>query len=232
MHGARLAAAKDKSGRDMSVNSDIAKLVDPNRPLLLLDADEVLLKFVEHLEVYLTSQGAELRLNSFQLGGNIFYSGTEDVAPPDAVRAFIAGFFDDCVDDLALVDGAKPALDALSETYQIMILSNVPSRCRARREANLRDHGLAYPVIANKGEKGPMARDLAAATSLNAVFVDDLPPQHSSVATAAPAIHRVHFVGDPRLARLISKAPDAHTRIDCWHALLQYLERLDGGHNR
>ncbi|SDE33893.1 hypothetical protein [Kordiimonas lacus] len=214
----------------MTSVSDLITSIDPHRPLLLLDADEVLLRFVETLEQYLVSQGVELRLTSFQLGGNIFPLGGDAPVPGEQVRDHIAGFFDTCVDEVPLVDGALEALDGLREHYQIAILSNVPSRCRARREASLKAQGLDFPVIANKGDKGPGAKQLADAIRAHTVFVDDLPPQHASVAAHAPDIHRVHFIGDPRLAALIGKAPDAHVRFDDWPTLESHLKDLMQGH--
>lgn len=208
----------------MTTETEILATLDPHKPLLLLDADEVLLRFVERLEAYLLTQGVELRLSSFQLSGNMYPVGADTPLPDDRTPGLIAGFFDDCVDDVPLVEGAKDALDDLSSSHQIVILTNVPSRCRARREASLHDMGLTYPVLANKGEKGPAAQRLAASVKAGTVFVDDLPPQISSVASHAPDTHRVHFIGDPRLARLIGKAPDAHERFDLWRDLHTHLQ--------
>lgn len=208
----------------MTTEAEILATIQPDRPLLLLDADEVLLRFVERLEAFLVTQGVELRLKSFQLSGNIYPIGGDTPVTPDKVPALIAGFFDTCVDDVPLVDGAKAALDELSLSHQIVILSNVPSRCRARREASLHDMGLHFPVLANKGEKGPVAQRLASAVPAGTTFVDDLPPQLSSVASHAPDTHRVHFIGDPRLAQLIGKAPDAHERFDLWADLYSHLD--------
>ncbi|WP_417462050.1 hypothetical protein [Kordiimonas sp.] len=200
--------------------------INPSRPLLLLDADEVLLRFVEHLEAYLPSRGHELRLTSFQLGGNIFDLSTEKRAEGAVVKALIAGFFDDCTHDVPLVDGAREALDSLKAHYDIAVLSNVPDRCRDARATNLRGHGLDVPVIANRGEKGPVAAMLASATRKTVVFVDDLPPQHASVAEHAPDVHRVHFIADPRLGPMLEKAEHAHVRIDDWPTLERHLITL------
>jgi len=210
----------------MTSVADLIASIVPRRPLLLLDADEVLLRFVERLEQYLLTQGVELRLTSFQLGGNIYPLGGNTPVLGEQVRDHIAGFFDACVDDVPLVNGAVDALDRLRGHYQIAILSNVPSRCRARREASLKAQGLDFPVIANRGDKGPGAKEMADAVRAHTVFVDDLPPQHASVAAHAPDIHRVHFIGDPRLAALIGKAPDAHVRFDDWPSLGVHLEAL------
>lgn len=201
--------------------------LNARKPLLIVDADEVLLRFVEHLEAFFPGEGYELRLTSFQLSGNIFRLGTNEVAPPATVTELIRLFFAKCVDTVPAVDGAAEALQCLSEQYEIVILTNVPHQFRARREAALHDLGFMYPVLSNAGEKGPAVKQLQAITEAHSVFVDDLPPQLASVANHAPDTHLVHFVADPRLAALIEKAPEAHVRIDQWTMLQRHLIDLN-----
>jgi len=210
----------------MTIAEEILSSLNPNRPVLLVDADEVLLRFVERLEVYFVSKGFELRLTSFRLTGNVYDLQSGEVAPANEVKGLLGSFFEDCVDDMVAVPGAAKGLAALSEYYQIAILSNVPENCRARRQKNLAKLGIGFPVIANKGDKGPMIRKFMQATTEKTVFIDDLPPQHSSAAEHCPASHRVHFVGDPRLAKMIDKAPDAHVRIDDWQQVKSHLLEL------
>lgn len=205
---------------------NVAAVVNPDRPLLIVDADEVLLRFVEHLETFFLTEGFELRLTSFQLSGNIYELKSNQVAPPQKVKELIGSFFSNCVDTVPPVNGAASALENLSEQYDIVVLTNVPRACRARREAALRDMGFNYPVVSNAGEKGPAVKLLQATTLRHTAFVDDLPPQLASVANHAPGTHLVHFVADPRLAAMIDKAPDAHVRIDDWSLLQAHLSQL------
>ncbi len=207
---------------------DIIDSFDKNRPVLLLDADEVLLKFVETLEQHLLNNGFELRLTSFQITGNVYHYESDILAEPKKVQQLIGSFFDACVDDVPIVDGASDALNILSNHYQIAILTNVPSHCRSRREASLKKQGLNFPVIANKGNKGPTVKLFTDYTSKQTVFVDDLPPQHKSVAEASPDTHRVHFVADERLRPMLPHTEYSHTRIDTWPELHKYLEELIG----
>lgn len=206
--------------------ADLVKSINADQPLLIVDADEVLLRFVEHLETYFEDNGYELRLTSFQLTGNIYDKQTDVAASPTVVKDLIGGFFDERVDTVPAVPGAADALKALSERYQIAVLTNVPHHCRDRREAALHDLGFQYPVLSNAGEKGPAMRTLQDATNGHSVFVDDLPPQLASVAKHAPDVHLVHFVADQRLAALIDKARDAHVRIDVWPDLQSHLQGL------
>lgn len=208
---------------------DISELnLDKNRPLLLLDADEVLLQFVAHLEEFLLTTGHELLLKSFQLSGNIYHQKSGAAAKPETVKNLIAQYFEDCVHNSPAVDGAADALARLSDHYQIAVLSNVPKSCRTRREENLAAQGMPYPVISNKGEKGPFALELTRDLSAQAVFVDDLPPQLKSVREHAPDVHLVHFIADPRLAKMIGKAPHADVRHDDWASLERHLMALTG----
>lgn len=200
--------------------------LDPKRPLLLLDADEVLLRFVERLETHLETVGYELRLTSFQLSGNIYSRETAAAAAPVEVKSLIAGFFDACAHDVPLVPGAADAVATLAQDYEVAVLSNIPAHCSDARATSLAAQGLDIPLLSNRGEKGPAVAEIASRHLAPVIFVDDLPPQHRSVARHAPDSHRVHFVADPRLAAMIGKADDAHVRIDDWPTLTNHLHAL------
>jgi len=210
----------------MDTVENILAAIDPSKPVLLVDADEVLLRFVERLEKHILNQGFELRLTSFRLAGNIYHHDSNTVASPEQVKSLISSFFEECVDDVAPVPDAAEGLIKLSEYYQITVLSNVPKKHRERRATNLAAHGIDYPVIANKGDKGPIVKLFNEVTNKHTVFVDDLPPQHSSVAEHCPNSHKVHFVADKRLAAMIGKAPHADVRIDCWRKLTSHLQDM------
>ena len=202
---------------------DIKDGFSKDQPILLLDADEVLLRFVERLEQFLLTVGFELRLESFQLAGNIYNVETGEKAPGRDVGGLIAQFFDACAHDVPAVDHAADSLKELESHFQIAVLSNVPDHCRERRAESLKEMGIPYPVLANSGEKGPAVKEIADWSNAEVLFVDDLPPQLSSVAQHSPETYRVHFIADPRLAAMLGKAPDAHVRIDCWRELKDHL---------
>ncbi|MFC3050724.1 hypothetical protein [Kordiimonas pumila] len=210
----------------MSSALQIPILFTSGKPVLLVDADEVLFQFLKRLEAYFHTQGYELRLSSFRLSGNVFRTDSGLVASSDDVRLLIGNFFNACVDDIEPVAGAADALQHLSHKYQIAILSNVPERCSARRQKSLYNLGMDYPLIANKGDKGTAVKLLARQTNHITVFIDDLPPQHKSVKEHTPDTHRIHFIADPRLQKLTPKADAAHQRIDDWPQLCDYLMAL------
>ncbi len=197
--------------------------LDPARPLIICDADEVLLRFLVGLEGFLERNGCYLDLTSFRIHGNVKHQSTREAVADDAVTKLIGDFFASDTRHLQPVDGAAEALRHLSKRAQIVILSNLPETSRDARVENLIEHGMDYPVIAGKGPKGPVVKELLGDFRQSVVFIDDLPPNLTSVAAETPQVHRLHFIADPRLAKLLPPAVDAHRRIDDWPSAAQWI---------
>lgn len=191
--------------------------IDSQQPLLLCDADEVLLQFLRGLEGHLSSEGYLLDLVSFSLFGNIKHADTGTPAAREDVAKLIRGFFVEKMHTLQPVAGAAEALAGLAPEVQIVVLTNTPPLQRAARAAILANHGMPYPVLANEGLKGAAAKALAAQTSGPVLFMDDIPHNIDSVLEHAEGSQAIHFVADERLRPLIPKAPAALHRVDEWH---------------
>jgi hypothetical protein len=197
--------------------------LDSTRPLIICDADEVLLRFLEGLERFLARNDFYLDLTSFRIHGNVKHKHTNETAADDTVAQLVKDFFASDTRHLEPVAGAAAALRELSNHAQIVVLSNVPETSLDARIANLGEHGMPYPVIAGKGPKGPVVKALLGDFQQAVVFIDDLPPNLSSVASETPRVHRLHFIADPRLAKLLGPAPDAHRRIDDWPTAAEWI---------
>ncbi len=197
--------------------------LEGSRPLILTDADEVLVHFVAPLEKFLSKQGLFLDLASFQLAGNIKCRETGYPVDKTDIPDLIGGFFRECVQSCPPVNGAAGALEKLSQRAQIIILSNVPAEQKAKRQTSLAGHGMDYPLIANRGPKGLAVQAITNYHEAPVFFIDDLPENISSVAEHAPDVHRIHFVADARLAGLVEPASGAHMRIDNWEKAADYI---------
>lgn len=214
----------------MEKTLEIIKHLNPEKHVLLVDADEVLLQFVSAIEKYCPTIGYEFKVDSFALTGNVYKINTETALSADEVKTLLDRFFDACVDAIPVVQGASVALAALSVHYQVVILSNVPKKYGTRRQKHLAKLGMDYPVIANKEGKGPTVKLVANQCRKQTAFIDDLPPHHASVAQHSPKTHRIHYIADERLAGFMPKAPDAHHRFDSWADITTHLTAMAHDH--
>lgn len=201
-------------------------IIDPRRPLIMVDVDEVLAKFMLGFEKFIGRYGYEMRITRFALFQNIFSAGAEThVAMDEGVELF-NGFFRHGADDLEPAEGAADALADLSTHADIVILTNAPGHGREARSGWLRKHGLDYPLVVNAGLKGPAAAEMARRTAGASVFIDDLLPNLESVAESAPAVSRFQMVADERLRPLAPSIPERHPRHDEWPALKAAIESI------
>lgn len=185
------------------------------RPRLILDCDEVILEFAGPFSQWLRdAREVELKFDSFALIGNMRHLSDGRAVDPAEFPALLDGFFEHGQHLQQPAEGAVEVLTSLARDVDLIVLTNIPAAWRDIRLEVLRGHGLDVPVHANDGPKGRMVKELAG--DRPAVFVDDLPPHHSSALKHAPNVGRLHMVADATLQGLIPAAPDAHVRIDRW----------------
>jgi hypothetical protein len=208
--------------------SEATALLDPARPLIVSDADEVLLQFIAGLETFLQANGARLELTSFALTGNIKDLATGLPVTQEDVARLLRLFFE-TVDHLEAVPGSAEALEFLAREAQIIVLSNVPSHTTENRRKNLSRLGIHAALVANDGLKGRALEAFRSVVSAPMVFLDDLPPHLASVAQLCPDVHLVHFVAHPRLAAIVPHAPQCHLRTSDWNEAREWISaRLKG----
>lgn len=196
--------------------------IDPKRPLLVVDADEVLLRFVAGLEAFLDPKGLVLDLSSYRLHGNVRVRATGEVLLDVEVTALLEEFRSE-LDGLEAVEYADVALAELSPLLQIVVLSNVSPHQAPARLRNLKRLGWHHPLLCNAGPKGPAIASLARRAAPPAFFVDDIGLHHRSAADHAPSVIRIHLVGDNRLKPLLPPAPEANLRAEDWREISAYI---------
>jgi hypothetical protein len=206
------------------VNFDLSSAlaaIRPGRPLVITDADGVVLRFTGGLERYLQTQGFYLELTGYRLLGAV--KRQDDHAPllDVEVLALVEEFRRE-LDDLEAVDGACEALRALAEVANIVVLSNVNESQAVARLRNMAALGLDFPLIANDagqghaGGKGAAVKTLAARTGARTFFIDDLPSNLADVAKAAPEVLLIHLVESPALKKLLGSEFHAHCHAENW----------------
>ncbi|HWD25836.1 MAG TPA: hypothetical protein VG387_01625 [Rhizomicrobium sp.] len=196
------------------IGAAVARLT-PGRPLLIVDADEVVLRFVDGFDRFLRNGGLYLDLTSYRLHGNVKRQDDRTPVLDVEVTALLDEFRRE-LDSLEIVDGARDVLNGLKPRLDVVMLTNISPAQGAPRLRNLAALGLDLPLVANSGLKGPAVKALAARAGRPAFFVDDIPQNLASAAEAAPEIFRIHLIGDDRLKPLLPPAAHAHLRAEDW----------------
>lgn len=199
--------------------------IDPARPLILTDADEVIVQLASCLEEFLHENDLYFDMASYALTGNIKRKEDDIAIPAEEVTALMGEFFLEKTEVQPAVPGAPEALKALSERAQVVVVTNVPLPQRGARVRNLISHGMDYPVVANIGLKGHVVQYLSGGVEAPVYFLDDIPHNIASVAKEAAHVHLIHFIGDERLAKLLGPAEDSHFRADTWEKTHAYIDR-------
>lgn len=211
---------------NIEVRSQLEELtLDPRRPLIVTDADEVIVQFISGLERFLLRTGYRLDLKSFAISGNVRKLANDEVVPREQVQGILSDFFASDTEHLDPVDGAAEALSQLAGRAQIIVLSNVPQGQRAARRRWLERHDMDYPLVANAGPKGAPVKFLNDRIDAPVFFLDDLPPNLNSVSQHADDVHLLHFIADKRLAALMGPAPDCHLHTTEWSDARIFIER-------
>lgn len=187
-----------------------------SRPLLITDCDEVLLHMLSHFRDWL---GEAHAIDFWPDNGEFANAMKRRTGGPalgaDEMWPLLDSFFATEMHRQTVAPGAREALAAIAEVADIVVLTNLGQHCHAGRVAQLEAVGIRHRVMCNQGGKGvPVGRLLDEYQPTVAVFVDDLPVHHNSVAEHAPQVWRLHMVAEP-LVKLRS-AETAHARIDDW----------------
>lgn len=199
--------------------------IDSSRPLIVTDADEVILHFSAILSDYLDSRDMYVEFSSYALEGSIKYKATDRPVESKHFKALLDGFFHDYVEKQPLVAGAAHHLDRLSRDCDIVILTNIPHDFADRRRKSLQKQGIRYPLISSSGPKGPVLKEIRALTRGKMIFIDDIAHHHTSAAGNVADIYRIQYIASAQLSDLAETAPDCHVRVRDWNHIEQVVRR-------
>ena len=195
------------------------------RPLVITDCDEVLMHMVVPFAQWADEEhGVIFRMEDTSFANAL--KRKECGTPLEAAEVWplLDGFFRTEMARQTPIPGAIEAMAAIAEHADIVVLTNVGPDHQQTRADQLAALGLAAPVIGSRGGKGEPVRRLVDERQPSvAIFIDDLPNHHKSVAIEAPQVWRLHMVGEPAIAAKIPPAIDAHARIDDWNAARDWI---------
>ena len=197
--------------------------INPNLPLLISDADEVIFEFMESFEEYLLSNNMYFSYKSFKLNGNIYNKKTNNPVDSSTIPIIISDFFQEYAIKMPLIKGAKIALEELSNVMNVVILSNIPQKYAADRIQCFKDNNMNYAFISNEGPKNIKCLELQKLTNKKVFFIDDLPNQISSVSENCTNITTIHFLQNEKLLKLIPDIKDCDFKTDNWESVLKFI---------
>ena len=191
--------------------------INPDKPLIICDVDEVVLHFVRGLEDYLETRKLWLDPASFALNGNIRKKATNEPINASEIGPLLKDFFASCVGSLDAIEGAADSLAELSEAVDVIMLTNMPHEYRDARVDNLHGHGMPYPVVSNSGSKGHAIHALAHQVEKPVFFLDDTPDNLHSSADTCPDVVNIHFIQDDRFGRHMPEINRFSLRTNNWN---------------
>ncbi|MER8913528.1 hypothetical protein NKI32_06775 [Mesorhizobium sp. M0761] len=202
---------------DPETARQIAELAADDRPLLILDVDDVVLEFIRPFPHFLKSRGFGLTLASFRLTGNIAETASGRLIEQPEVTALLGDFFDTQADWQSVTDGAEQALASLGDRVEIVLLTAMPHRHRAARRAHLDALGLPYPLLTTEMAKGPAVAKLRGSKGRPVAFVDDQPTNLISARNSVAEAHLFHLMADNSLRAFLPPVPDDIISVEDWH---------------
>lgn len=209
------------------VLAQIKGLPVSNRPLIICDVDEVILHLIKHLEVYLNERDLVFLNHEYRLTGNIGHRKHRAAIPAIEVRKHLLNFFDEVSHRQDMVHGADASLQALAETWEIVLLTNLPGgHNKPAREKLLSGMGIPYPVVTNSGPKGGAVAALAAGRPTPVVFIDDSPTNHSSVHASLPSSIKIQFIADQRFRAATEKETHIDLLTGDWHETADFITAI------
>ena len=204
--------------RELNINKD--------SPILICDADEVLILFAAHFSIYLNKLGWTLNLKGYRLDDAITNLKDGHIADRQTYRSLIDSFIADETLNQPEAPGASETLKLFKTRAQIVILSNVPRGSYSDRVKNLKNLNMSYPLIQNDGLKGPALREIEKLTKNLCIFIDDNPYQIQSAAEYAPAMYRFHFTACNIVKATMPISAGATHRPTNWSEVAKLIDEI------
>ena len=201
---------------DPETARQIEELAADDRPLLVLDVDDVVLEFIRPFPHFLKSRGFGLTLASFRLTGNIAETATGRLIEQPEVTELLGDFFDAQADWQSIADGAADALAVLGRDAEIILLTAMPHKHRAARRAHLDALGLDYPLLTTEMAKGPAIAKLRGLKGRPVAFVDDQPANLISARNSVADAHLFHLMADNSLRAFLPPTPQDIVSVEDW----------------
>ncbi len=186
------------------------------KPLLICDVDEVVLHLVDPFVEVLRERGFVLKSHSFKLTGNIYHTGSGQEATQGEVSDALTQLFDQQQHRQHIVDGVVEGLNDLSQSVDIIFLTNMPHPFRETRRSHLSGQGLDFPLITNTRSKVPAIQVLKEHCNHAVGFIDDTPKNLDQVRERVDGVHLFHFMANEQFRDMAGPIEGVHFSSGDW----------------
>ena len=200
--------------------------IKSNIPLVIVDADEVIVHFAKPFVLFLKKRGFLLELNGYTLSDSIKNIETNKIIKNTKSQKLVIDFIKKETKKQPLTKGALQSLNIISNFAQVIILTNVPQYAYEDRILNFKNYNISFPVIINEGPKGPALLELCKTLKKPAIFIDDNLSQIESAEKFVPKIYRFHFTGCELVQRLLPKSLAATHNPKSWKEVEYLCKKL------
>lgn len=199
-----------------------------NRALIVCDVDEVVLEFVTPFNAFLQANGYELLPRSFRLTGNIVSLKGRNEAARETVSELLEQFYAEQLDWQKPAGGVDTALSNLSQIADIIFLTAMPPHHYEVRRSLLDRHGLPFPLVATKEEKGPVISEIHAERNHPLIFIDDMVYNLHSVKKHVPDAHTINYMSNDHFRAMAPVPGDDVVQARDWPDIEQIIRRHMG----
>ena len=190
-----------------------------NLPLVIVDADEVIVHFAKPFTLYLKERGWALELNGYTLSNSIKNIKTNKILENRKSQKLVIDFIQKETHRQPITEGALKTLNNISKFSQIIVLTNVPGYAYEKRLKNFKDLNISFPIIMNQGPKGLALKQLCKGIQKPIIFIDDNLSQIESAKKFVPSIYRFHFTGCDLVRKFLPKSLAATHNPKSWQEI-------------
>ncbi|MBF96624.1 MAG: hypothetical protein CFH34_00800 [Alphaproteobacteria bacterium MarineAlpha9_Bin4] len=189
--------------------------LNPYRPTLICDADQVIFDFMYDFQNFLKIKKLFFNWKSYALTSNILKNDNSSLNEEE-IKELINNFFKKFTLKMTVIRGSIKTLNKISKYFNIVVLSNIPFEYYDLRLNALNNNNLNFPFFANKGEKGTASSHIFNFNKNQTWFIDDSPFQVSSVIKKEPNIKTILFIENTKLAKLIKNKNNCDFYSTSW----------------
>jgi hypothetical protein len=195
---------------------DLSHIQLGDRPLVVCDVDDVVLRFIVPFQAFLEKEGHELLPRSFQLHGNVVSRETKLALEEATVAGLIETFFETQEVWQTPLDQVAESLADLSREADVVFLTAMPPLYVPHRRRLLDRFGFGFPLLATREPKGPIVNALHQQRSLPLAFIDDMAYNLHSVREHVPDCLLIHMVPESEIHRMAPLAHGDIARVGDW----------------